>query len=842
MIAAIYASRKVQEALAELKKEGIDAGKKALIHRLTPTARQKAAKEAIRLFAEEWNEELEATSRFGATLEPLRDQLRSLIETAAAEIAIWMDPEIKEVDLGLLASTWVELKLDSLPGDFKWTRVGENYARAIKRYIRNDEKLGAAYGIALQERQTEATVRMAGLDPGFDLEGYRKFLIEKKCDALQLAIMHSNTYDIDRKVTLWSIFVPQSARESTPIVEIPPEILRKMRKEGHLSGSEEQEGAGKQKEALDEARKRYESSAVRPVLEIVERNRLVAVVGDPGSGKTSLLKYLALQWAKDNVGPLPLLVDLKEYVKTRKGLIEYFQSGPEVFRLDAGKLEERLRAGDAALYLDGLDEIFDIGMRQAVIEEIVALSSRYAQARMVVSTRKVGYEPERLRSAGFLHATLEEFDDVQMRDFLRQWHRVAEADDKERAKMLERLERALEESQPIRELAGNPLLLTMMAILNRNQELPRSRVALYREASRVLLDEWDARRALPVGEFDREDKEELLREIAGEMQQAEGGLAGNLIEQPRLRKQITSFLDARRISDSHLKSRKLLQQLTERNFVLAFAGAGRFCFVHRTFLEYFCADWFRDRFQRKQDLTLEELKTEVFGRHWKDEKWHEVLRLIAGMIDEKKAEELILFLMEQDGRNDELANLMLAAGCLHEVRNRGAVQATSQALWKRFVDEAIRFEPPVGREEKEDTYYSRRATRQASVGWMALVWKGENALIWLRPAATQDHDWTVREAAVEELARGWRDDPGTLSLLKERAHNDKFYAVRWAAVWELARGWKDDPGTLPLLRDRAQNDENYEVRRAAVEEIARGWKDDPGTLPLLRDRAQNDGS
>jgi hypothetical protein len=39
------------------------------------------------------------------------------------------------------------------------------------------------------------------------------------------------------------------------------------------------------------------------------------------------------------------------------------------------------------------------------------------------------------------------------------------------------------------------------------------------------------------------------------------------------------------------------------------------------------------------------VKDDVFGLHWKDESWHEVLRLVAGMVGDKQAEELILFLM-----------------------------------------------------------------------------------------------------------------------------------------------------------------------------------------------------
>jgi hypothetical protein len=60
--------------------------------------------------------------------------------------------------------------------------------------------------------------------------------------------------------------------------------------------------------------------------------------------------------------------------------------------------------------------------------------------------------------------------------------------------------------------------------------------------------------------------------------------------------------------------------------------------------------------------------------------------------------------------------------------------------------------------------------------------------------------------------------------------------VRRAAVQELAKGWKDHPDTLPLLKQCATSDDNSSVRRAAVQELAKGWKDDPDTLPILKQR------
>jgi HEAT repeat protein len=614
-----------------------------------------------------------------------------------------------------------------------------------------------------------------------------------------------------------------------PVREMPREIARRLRQEGQLT-------LDRDEREVSELREHFESSFVGPVFQILQRERRVVVLGDPGSGKTSLLKYLMLRWVQDDSGPPPLWVELKEYVQDRRGLLAYLEGGFATFRLEAKEIEKRLEAGDAVLYLDGLDEIFEGQMRGSVIEEIAAFSARYSQTPVVVTSRIVGYEPERLRNAGFAHATIEEFDDIQVRTFLERWHMVAEEDAKERGRLQVQLARALGESRSIRDLAGNPLLLTMMAILNRNQDLPRDRVELYREASRVLLHEWDASRSLPVDTFGRQEKEGLLRELAGSMQKGEAGLAGNLIERSQLLSEFQKYLAGLGVADPFGKARELIHTLTERNFILCYAGADRFAFVHRTFLEYFCASWFVG--QVLQTLSLATVK-EVFERHWKDETWHEVLRLIAGMVAGNQAEELIQLLMAQDGRRYKQANLMLAAGCLSEVRNQRAVRSTDQLLRQRFVADVIFYKPPYYYQ-----FYQAEGEigpiRRKAVGLFAFVWRDRQAVVGLLSASRSADDWIVRHAAVQELARGWKDDPETLTQLKDRARSDGDAYVRQAAVQELARGWKDDPETLPLLKDRALSDRYAVVRYAAVRGLARGWKEEPETLPWLKDRARLD--
>ena len=100
-------------------------------------------------------------------------------------------------------------------------------------------------------------------------------------------------------------------------------------------------------------------------------------------------------------------------------------------------------------------------------------------------------------------------------------------------------------------------------------------------------------------------------------------------------------------------------------------------FVHRTFLEYFCAWEFVHRFENRI-LTEEQLKTEVFKQHWQDESWHEVLRLICGMVGEQVAGAIIKFLMEQKDELGKFTHLFLATECLlkHADRNLNALLNT----------------------------------------------------------------------------------------------------------------------------------------------------------------------
>jgi len=412
------------------------------------------------------------------------------------------------VDRNSFAQSWHGLQTThALPEDFPWNRIATRFTRYIRNLREEDKGLRDVLSSQALAETAESLRQNFPISPGFNLETYREALLER------YANVHFDPIDTTgacyNNVKLWNIFVPQTVREcqeySPQLLELPKEHFRRMRQRNELEDVEI-EGA---EELIQERRHSYLDQSPLPVIQMIDDSRInkLVVLGDPGSGKTSLMRYVALRWAKieDNTllysHPLPLLVELREYDRWNcddgKSFVRYLHSARTWHQLNQMDVDQLFRKDDAAvLMLDGLDEVFDPVRRGLIINDIQRFSNEYPQARVVVTSRVIGYKPSRLSDAGFHHFMLQDLDDDQINDFLDRWHNVTFENEQDKQLKRNRLSMAIEGSKAIRELAGNPLLLTMMAILNRNQELPRDRVHLYQQASRVLLHEWDMDRAL----------------------------------------------------------------------------------------------------------------------------------------------------------------------------------------------------------------------------------------------------------------------------------------------------------------------------------------------------------
>ncbi|MEP0800313.1 HEAT repeat domain-containing protein [Funiculus sociatus] len=822
---------------------------------------QKAAGKALKEFLQLVQQELESTDLSEEQLKQYTESLNKFINDASAKeiLGSGFQYDCQAIDTKELSKIWYRLDLLSLPEDFDWGRIGKLYLKKVKAIIRESDELRAIFDSKNIETIQQNTKEIAGIIPEFDLISYQEGLLESYGN-LRLDSLNTDGCAYNQ-LKLWKLFIAQNVSEVHEVLlqvhEIPKEHQKRLRDSNQLKSEINPK-------ELERYKQVYYQQPIRSVVDIVndkQNYKYLVILGDPGAGKSTLLQYLALNWATSPLNnvicqPIPVLIELRTYIRNLdsgqcKNFLEFIhQSSGVICHLNQLKLQKQLKAGNALVMFDGLDEVFDLGKREDITTDIHRFTNDYPNVRVIVTSRIIGYKPQQLRDAQFRHFMLQDLEPDQIQDFIYRWHELTFADETLKVSKRERLQQAIKTYSAIGELAGNPLLLTMMAILNRNQELPRDRPELYKEASKVLLHQWDVEQKL-LGNpridsvaIDYKDKQAILRQVAYFMQAVDKGLAGNLIRREDVEKILTGYLKSIEVSQARTVSRLLIEQLRSRNFILCFLGADSYAFVHRTFLEYFCACEFVERFGKRGlegGLTLEELKTGVFGKHWQDESWHEVLRLIAGMIDTSFVGQIIDYLITLNGEAEKFTNLFLASECLSEVRNRFELMTVSVKLLSSLKD-LIKYDPNY---DNSKVYFKGedrvRTIRTQAVSVIAANWKDDQAtLSWLKALAQFDDDWVVRVTAVEELANRWKDNSGTLPWLKTLAWSDNYGAVRVEAVEQVAQGWKEEPETLPWLKTLAKSDEYPTVRATAL----RGWsnasKDDPEILPTLKDYAQSD--
>ncbi|MCX7109591.1 MAG: SUMF1/EgtB/PvdO family nonheme iron enzyme [Proteobacteria bacterium] len=373
----------------------------------------------------------------------------------------------------------------------------------------------------------------------------------------------------------------------------------------------------------------------RPVsaLEAVINNRRLVVLGDPGSGKSTFVNRLACGLAESsNVSPflpgwppaeanrLPVLVILRDYARSIQGgdpscqhLWSFIKDRLDTQNLSAAiePIHQNLEDGKALVMFDGLDEIPTREQRRFVRDAVTAFSQqRYPKNRYLLTCRILSYlEPkdpneEDLRIAGFPVFTLAPFDDGKIDRFIAAWyHELTETgtvNAEERDGLTQRLQEAVRRPD-LHGMAGNPLLLTVMALVHTHKgRLPDARAVLYEDTVDLLLSRWDEQKQ--AGKTGRPGLTELLAQAGRaeiDLKRVLWRLAFNAHEQGKtsdgsvadipeasLQKALANLnKDAEGKPDLNW-ARDLLDIMKLRAGLLIERLPGVFTFPHRTFQEF----------------------------------------------------------------------------------------------------------------------------------------------------------------------------------------------------------------------------------------------------------------
>lgn len=828
-----------------------DSLKHVLVDRDEWTA---ATARALKAFLEIFEIELIGAGETELTCETYAGALKSFTRQSKVRLALGqlITDEQAAFDSLALARLWDELLLGRLPEDFNWSRVARLYrskSAAIKRESSELRAVLDSHHIAA----TDAGIRrLGGVAPGFDVALYAASLL-RRYRYLRLDSLHPGTEH--RNIPLTRVFIEPTVRQSRRF------DMREHATTARSSSAKTQEAldaeAGKQK--LDEQREQSRPAAtLRPALAVLNdpANRLSVILGNPGSGKSMLLGAYAMQWAELPLEPrarqsLPLLIELKAYATSVaeghcRDFLEFIDHGPAAAaHLDRGELDSVLESGNAVLLADGLDEVFDRAARMQIVAELVRFAVRYPQARVLVTSRIVGYElvASALENAQFQHYVLQPLDAAQREAFLQRWHLVAYDDARERASKTAQLREAIATFAAIRELATSPLLLTLMALLNRYQELPRDRNDLYEQASRIMLQNWEFAKAIGDRDdtsalsLDHNDKHALMRAIALEMQATEQGLEQNIVTDDRLKTTITAHLSLQGYSEPRAIATRLIAQLRERNFVLCLLGNDYFAFVHRTFLEFYTAWALAWKFEKERSLTFEELRRHTFVEQWHNEAWHEVLALLASRLDPKFSVPLINGLLDTVDPDGGYRNVFLAAKCYSDLRKSAVLEQLTIRL-RSVLNELVRFKVSPHHFSYRLPKFDPSQTGAQALRAFVSCWPDAETSQWLREKTLDNRFQAVQQAALTELIARWGDDPETRKLLDVVVSDEPSPQLRLIAFREIVRALRGQPDGWEQLMARRRNHRWLIDDQMVIEEIANHWMRHPGSMELLVKRLQ----
>jgi len=390
-------------------------------------------------------------------------------------------------------------------------------------------------------------------------------------------------------------------------------------------------------------------SEPRPVLDLLRENSGLIIVGDPGAGKTTFLKYLTLKLAagEEDLGlevRLPVLVPLSAYanalverdVRLDDFVASYFHDlGAD---LPIGSmLEEALKQGGALVLLDGLDEVKDVNLRRTVVERVVDFYTFHRRAgnRFVLTSRVVGYREVRPTVEGLAECTLVDLGDEEIQEFVDKWtaalERAARGStqvatfeaERERRELLE----AVQRNPGVRGLAANPLLLTILALMKRQGvTLPERRVELYDQYVRTLLSSWNRARGLgrpPARDLDVVETVRILASLALWMHEASPGVG--LVKQGDLLRELGENYRQRGETDAERVAQRFVADVREYAGLLLERGAGQYGFIHLTFEEYLAAVGIARLGQREIEPIVD-----ILSDHVGDPAWREVALLTVG--------------------------------------------------------------------------------------------------------------------------------------------------------------------------------------------------------------------
>jgi len=381
--------------------------------------------------------------------------------------------------------------------------------------------------------------------------------------------------------------------------------------------------------------------------------RCLAVVGDPGSGKTTFLRRVAFSLCKRALGA-PAAKD-DQLGDVAEGALPVFipvdMLGMHIRRcqdLGVGRIADTaptwvahfaatrctefghplseeffvdlLDSGRAVVLLDGLDQAASTRERQMLSKLMENAAAAYPACRFIVTTRPAAYKGEIILDE-FAEARIAPLDEEAIEVFFQAWCGAIWAQDKaEATRHRVELAQAVGARPEIRRMATNPVMLTALAVLHWDaKRLPEQRADLYESILQWLAKARERREGRPNPDHCLA----LHQNLALAMQNDVKGRRTQVSRHWAARAIASRFRDV--AEEERIAAAEAFLQAEEVDSgIVVGRGERDLCFWHLTFQEYLAARALAGRDDDRAGLLSSD-------RIYTPE-WREVVLLLAGVL------------------------------------------------------------------------------------------------------------------------------------------------------------------------------------------------------------------
>ena len=366
---------------------------------------------------------------------------------------------------------------------------------------------------------------------------------------------------------------------------------------------------------------------------LVNQGENLYIIGKPGAGKTTFLKYVAVRAVQGRLtNPrLPIFVSLHEMATSSPDgelpePLEFIVKQVEECHFPRAHafVEDLLEHGRALILFDGLDEVRQEGdKRRRLIQMLKSFTRQYAESQFLVTCRIAASD---YTFQGFRDVEIADFTNAQVGAYAQKWF----GDRPDQCKKF-MYELNKPEHSGLRELCNIPLLLSLLCLyFSDTTKFPARRAELYELALDSLLRKLDTEQGKVRDEIYRglshKRKQQLFSHLAaprferGEYYFTTEDLAtditvylGNLPDAP------PNPLD--------IDGESVLRAIEAQHGILVERATNVHSFSHLTFQEYFTAYYIANNEARHTVQWLVQ-------RHLTDTRWQEVVLLTASLLDE----------------------------------------------------------------------------------------------------------------------------------------------------------------------------------------------------------------